>query len=224
MPDEYPLTVFLVDDDASVRDSAALLLSLRGYRTALFANAEDFLRACQPSWTGCLVTDLRMPGISGLELQAKLLARGIALPVIVITAHGDVASARAAFRSAAVDFLQKPYDDDQLVEAIEAAFARERGRLALAVETQRRTQAVSDLSEREREVVRLMTRGLSHREIGQQLGISPRTVEAHKARLMRKLGVANLAELIRLAGDTEPAAVAGAPGPAAPAAARPQDR
>lgn len=199
MADDIPLTVFLVDDDASVRDSAALLLSLRGYRTAVFASAEDFLRTWQPSWAGCLVTDLRMPGKSGLELQDELATRGVGLPVVVITAHGDVASARAAFRNAAVDFLQKPYDDDQLVAAIDAAFARERRRLASAVEARRREEAVAELSERERDVMLLMARGLSHREIGEQLGISPRTVEAHKARLMRKLGAGNLAELIRLA-------------------------
>jgi FixJ family two-component response regulator len=199
MADDTALTVFLVDDDAAVRDSAALLLSLRGYRTALFASAEDFLRTWQPSWTGCLVTDLRMPGKSGLELQQELAARGVALPVVVITAHGDVASARAAFRNAAVDFLQKPYDDDQLVAAIESAFARERARLDSVLETRRREAAVAELSERERDVMLLMARGLSHGEIGHQLGISPRTVEAHKARLMRKLGAANLAELIRIA-------------------------
>lgn len=195
------LTVFLVDDDASVRDSTALLLSLRGFRTAVFANAENFLGAYRPTWFGCLVTDLRMPGLSGLDLQAELQRRGVDLPVIVITAHGDVSSARTAFRNAALDFLQKPYDDDQLVAAIQVAFERELRRMSLAESARHRLQALAAVSEREREVMLLMAEGLSHKQVGERLGISPRTVEAHKARLMRKVGAESLADLIRLAED-----------------------
>jgi FixJ family two-component response regulator len=191
-------TVFIVDDDASVRDSISLLLSLRGYRTAVFARAEDFLHSLQPQWAGCLLTDIRMPGMSGLELQSELAKRGLPLPVVVISAHGDVATARAAFKGNALDFLQKPYDDEQLCVAIDAAFERERQRIAaLAGEEQRRTR-LADLSAREHEVTMLLARGLNNREIAEHLGISPRTVEAHKARLMQKLGAANLAELIRI--------------------------
>jgi FixJ family two-component response regulator len=199
-------TVFIVDDDASVRDSIALLLSLRGYRTAVFARAEDFLHALQPDWAGCLLTDIRMPGLSGLELQAELVRRGVALPVVVVTAHGDVASARVAFRSNAVDFLQKPYDDEQLCAAIETAFARERQRIEADAHRSLRATRLADLSAREREVTALLARGLNNREVGAQLGISPRTVEAHKARLMRKLGTSNLAELIRAIDPAEPPA------------------
>jgi FixJ family two-component response regulator len=192
------LTVFIVDDDPSVRDSIALLLSLRGFRTAVFARAEDFLQALQPGWCGCLLTDLRMPGKSGLELQTELARREVPLPVVILTAHGDVEAARAAFIGNAVDFLQKPYDDEQLCAAIETAFARERQRLSADTQAQARKARIAALSAREHEVTVLLARGLNNREIGEQLGISPRTVEAHKARLMRKLGATNLADLIRM--------------------------
>jgi FixJ family two-component response regulator len=116
-------TVFVIDDDASVRDSLSLLLSLRGHATATFASAEDFLAAVQPQWRGCIVLDIRMPGMSGLELQRCLADAGLTLPVIVITAHGDVAAARQAFLADAVDFIEKPFDGDQLLQAIETALA-----------------------------------------------------------------------------------------------------
>lgn len=201
--DDRRFTVYIVDDDASVRDSIALLLSLRGYRTAIFACAEDFLRALEVPETqgaGCLLTDIRMPGMSGLDLQTELARRNLLLPVIVITAHGDVEAARTAFKNQAVDFLQKPYDDEQLCAAIDAGFARERERLAAAADDQQRCARVAELSVREREVTALLARGLSNREVGKTLGISPRTVEVHKARLMRKLGAGNLAELIQAVG------------------------
>lgn len=192
-------TVFLVDDDPAIRDSLSLLLGLRGYRTALFACAEDFLRALGADWAGCVVADIRMPGMSGLELQAELADRGPRLPVVIITAHGEVSSARTAFKSNAVDFLEKPFDDEQLIAAIDAAFLRERDRRTETVDKARRERLLAALSEREREVMALLTLGLHNREIGVRLGISPRTVEVHKARIMSKLGVRNLAELIRVA-------------------------
>jgi RNA polymerase sigma factor (sigma-70 family) len=192
-------TVFIVDDDASVRDSLALLLSLRGYRTALFACAEDFLRALDGAWIGCVVVDIKMPGMSGLELQVALADRGVQLPVLIITAHGDVASTRAAFKSRAVDFLEKPLDHDQLVRAIEDALGRERDRVASRIQQEQRGAHLAALSDREREVMALIVQGLHNREIGDRLGISPRTVEVHKARIMAKLNIGTLAELIRLA-------------------------
>jgi RNA polymerase sigma factor (sigma-70 family) len=195
----HQCTVFIVDDDASVRDSLALLLSLRGYRTALFACAEDFLRALDEEWVGCVVADIKMPGMTGLELQEALVARGVRLPVLIITAHGDVASTRAAFKSRAVDFLEKPLDDDQLVAAIEGALACERDRLQAREAHEKRDARLSALSEREKEVMALIVQGLHNREVASQLGISPRTVEVHKARIMSKLDIGSLAELIRLA-------------------------
>ncbi len=189
------LTVYVVDDDAAVRDSLALMLGLAGYRTALFAHAEAFLTAWRAEWAGCVVADLRLPGKSGLELQAELRARGAMLPFIIITAHGDVPSARSAFQADAVDFLEKPFDHAQLRAAIETAFSREDARLARAGDAAR----LAALTAREREVLELAAKGLHAKEIGTALGISPRTVEVHKTRIMEKLGARNLAELVRFA-------------------------
>jgi FixJ family two-component response regulator len=189
------LTVYVVDDDAGVRDSLALMLGLAGYRTALFAHAEAFLAAWRAEWAGCVVADLRLPGKSGLELQAELRARGAMLPFIIITAHGDVPSARSAFQADAVDFLEKPFDHAQLRAAIETGFSREDARLARAGDAAR----LAALTAREREVLDLAAKGLHAKEIGSALGISPRTVEVHKTRIMEKLGARNLAELVRFA-------------------------
>jgi FixJ family two-component response regulator len=193
------LTVYVVDDDASVRDSLALMLGLAGYRTALFADAEALLVSWRAEWAGCVVADLRLPGRSGIELQTELRNRGSALPVVIMTAHGDVASARAAFHGAAVDFLEKPFDHAQLRAAIDKAFAREQHRLALSDERAADAAKLAALTPREREVLEQAARGLHAKEIGSALGISPRTVEVHKTRIMEKLGVRNIAELVRFA-------------------------
>jgi RNA polymerase sigma factor (sigma-70 family) len=193
------LTVYIVDDDASVRDSLALMLGLAGYSTTLFADAEALLDAWRADWAGCVVADLRLPGRSGTELQMELRNRGSTLPVVIITAHGDVPAARAAFHAEAVDFIEKPFDQAQLRAAIEKAFAREERRLTLAEERSADAAKLAALTPREREVLEHAARGLHAKEIGAALGISPRTVEVHKTRIMEKLGVRNVAELVRLA-------------------------
>ena len=189
------LTVYIVDDDAAVRDSLSLMLGLGGYSTALFADAEALLAAWREDWAGCVVADLRLPGKSGLELQAELRARGAALPVIIMTAHGDVPSARTAFQAHAIDFLEKPFDHAQLRAAIDTAFSREGSRLQRDGDAAK----LAALTVREREVLEHAAKGLHAKEIAAALGISPRTVEVHKSRLMEKLGARNLAELVRLA-------------------------
>jgi FixJ family two-component response regulator len=189
------LTVYIVEDDAAVRDSLSLMLGLAGYNTALFADAEAFLAAYRDDWAGRVVADLRLPGKSGLELQAELRARASSLPFIVMTAHGDVPSARTAFQAQAVDFLEKPFDHAQLRTAIENAFSREQLRLARAAELAK----LATLTGREREVLEHAAQGLHAKEIAAALGISPRTVEVHKTRIMEKLGVRNVAELVRFA-------------------------
>lgn len=191
-------TVFIVDDDAAVRDSLSLLLSLRGYATAVFACAEAFLGALQPHWRGCVVADIRMPGMSGLDLQLALADHPARLPVIVITGHGDIAAARQAFKAQAVDFLEKPFDDDQLVRAIDAALQRLAGTIDTPSLLGSRPSAAA-LSAREREVMSLVIEGLDNKTLGARLGISARTVEVHKSRMMAKLGARSLAELIRIA-------------------------
>lgn len=195
---QHDLTVFIVDDDPSVRDALGLLLGVRGYRTAMFASGEAFLQSWQPAWRGCMLIDIRMSGMDGLSLQMELRRRGWGLPVIIMSGHGDVSMARAAFKADAVDFLEKPFDDVKLIAAIDEALARAR---SVHSEQQRRSRSVSLLSEltpREREVMQLVVTGRHNREIGPALGISVRTVEVHKARLMAKLGVDNVADLVRI--------------------------
>jgi FixJ family two-component response regulator len=188
-------TVFIVDDDPAVRDALSLLLSLRGFATAVFACAEDFLGALSSHWRGCVLADIRMPGMSGLDLQQALASHPAKLPVIIITGHGDVAAARQAFKANAVDFIEKPFDNDVLVQAIERALA--------GLELERGADAIqgarSTLSARERQVMDLVVEGLDNGLIGERLGISARTVEVHKSRVMGKVGARNLAELIRIA-------------------------
>ncbi len=195
---QHDLTVFIVDDDPSVRDALGLLLGVRGYRTAMFASGEAFLQSWQPAWRGCMLIDIRMSGMDGLSLQMELKRRGWGLPVIIMSGHGDVSMARAAFKADAVDFLEKPFDDGKLIAAIDEALARAR---SVHSEEQRRSRSASLLSEltpREREVMQLVVMGRHNREIGPALGISVRTVEVHKARLMAKLGVDNVADLVRI--------------------------
>ena len=198
------LTVYVVDDDPGVRDSLGLMLGLAGYRTALFADAESFLAAWRPEWSGCLVADLRLPGKTGVELQAALRERGASLPVVIITAHGDVPSARTAFQAEAVDFIEKPFDVEQVKAAIEKAFDRESRRLARDRERAADAERLAQLTSREREVLEHAARGLHAKEIAAALGISPRTVEVHKTHIMAKLGVRNVAELVRFALAAEP--------------------
>lgn len=198
MAERRALAVYVVDDDASIRDSLALMLGLAGYATRLFADAESFLVAFEPGWAGCVVADLRLPGLSGLELQARVRSRGSAIPFVIITAHGDVPAARTAFRAQAVDFIEKPFDDAQLRDAIETAFALETERLAGAELRQADAARLARLTPREREVLEHVVNGLHAKEIASALGISPRTVEVHKMRIMEKLDVRNIAELVRL--------------------------
>lgn len=191
------MTVYIVDDDPSVRDSLSLMLGLAGYRVAIYADAEAFLDAWRESWSGCVLADLRLPGTSGIELQAALRDRASALPVVIMTAHGDVPTARKAFQADAVDFLEKPFDHSQLLEAIRTAFALEERRLQRADSARVASEKLGSLTPRERQVLEHAARGLHAKEIGRALSISPRTVEVHKARIMEKLGVRNVAELVR---------------------------
>jgi two-component system response regulator FixJ len=191
-------TVFLIDDDPGVRDSLSLLLSLKGIRTQPFASAESFIETYRPEWTGCVLTDLRMPGMTGLELQTLLRERRMEVPVVVLTAHGDVATARAALKNGAFDFLEKPVDDAMLLDVLHNALRADRARRMAATERSSTEQRLERLTDREREILALIAAGHQNREIAAQLGISPRTVEVHKARVMEKLECRSLAELIRM--------------------------
>jgi RNA polymerase sigma factor (sigma-70 family) len=191
-------TVYLVDDDEAVRDSLSLLLSLSGFSVRSFESAEQFLGAYEPDWAGCLVLDIRMQGMDGLELQRVLNAGNSRLPIIVITAHGDVSMAREALKAGAIDFLEKPIDDQLLIANVSAALDRNAQARSAASRSAEREQKMARLTVREREVMHLVAAGRHAREIAAELNISPRTVEVYKARMMEKLQVRNISELIRV--------------------------
>ena len=191
-------TIFMVEDDQSVRDALGLWLGMKGYPVAIYADAESFLEVYRPEWRGCLLIDIRMPGMDGLALQKQLLERGCRIPAIIMTGHGDVDSAREAFRAQAIDFLEKPIDHLKLMGAIEEAFARqadEQGKDRRCAEFDR---LLANLTPREKEVMDLVVERRHNREIAEILGISARTVEVHKARMMAKLQSENVHDLIRL--------------------------
>ncbi len=195
---KHDLTVFIVDDDASVRDALSLLFGVRGYRTAVFAGAGDFMKAWQPNWMGCLLVDIRMPGMDGLALQERLLEMGCPLPVVVISGHGDVDSARRAFRASAIDFLEKPIDHGKMIEAVEQAFRSQHLLRERMLGCEKAVRLLELLTPREHEVMKLVIGGHHNREIAQKLAISVRTVEVHKAHVMSKLNVDSVADLVRL--------------------------
>ena len=190
-------TVFLIDDDASVRDSLSLLLSLKGIRTQPFASAEAFLETYRPESRGCVLTDLQMPEMSGLDLQQALHRRGILLPVVVLTAHGDVRTTRLAMKNGAFDFLEKPVNDEILLDILINAIREDNQRYDANRSELGARSRFERLTPREREVLDLLVEGLSQREIAVRLEISPRTVEVYKARMMEKLQCRSFAELIR---------------------------
>ena len=191
-------TVYVVEDDASVRDALGLLLGTLGYSVAMYADAETFLEVFRRDARGCLLVDIRMPGMDGLALQRRLVDMGATLPVIVMTGHGDIESVREAFRAQAVDFLEKPIDHDQLTRAIGEAFARQASEQEKERLREEFAQLLARLTPREKEVMELVVAGLHNREIAVELKISARTVEVHKARMMTKLRVDNIPQLVRL--------------------------
>lgn len=189
--------VHLIDDDDAVRASLALLISTVGLRTQLWSDPEQFVREFDRQSIGVIVLDVRMPGISGLTVLDQLMAQGVDQPVIMLTGHGTVDMCRRAFKSGAAEFLEKPVDDEQLLEALQNAIRSH-------VKSRQRHQGDSharsryaQLSEREREVLGLIVEGLTNKEIGRALTLSPRTVETHRARLFAKLETESLAQLIR---------------------------
>lgn len=196
--------VYLVDDDPSVRDALMLLLSLRNIPARPFDDAESLIDELTTDHRGCVLSDLKMPGKSGLELLSELIAKNIRLPIVILTAHGDVATTRAALRGGAFDFLEKPVDEDILVDVLTHALAEEARSFSRQRETDAHRARVSTLTPREREVFRLLGGGYQNREIAVELGISPRTVEVYKARMMEKLDCQTIADVVRLAVIVEP--------------------
>lgn len=189
--------VFLIDDDADVREALALLLRTLGYAVQAFDGAAAFLQREPAGAQGCVVTDVRMAGLSGLQLLERLQADPQPLPVVVITGHGDVSVCRRAFRGGAVDFLTKPVDEQALLEAVQAGMARLEESAALHAQRTQASAKLEQLSAREDEILRLIADGLSTKEIARRLELSPRTVEKHRAGIAFKLGTGSVAEMVR---------------------------
>ena len=205
---EAPL-VHIVDDDASVRDSLMVLLELAGYAVRAYDSAVAFLQAASDRTAGCVLTDVQMPELNGLELQRRMSEQGIRLPVIVMTGHGDVPIAVEAMKAGAADFLEKPFGDEQLLTAVSGAVAinrRVRDEAAAVADTMRR---LATLTPREREVLGHLVAGQPNKTIAYDLGSSPRTVEVHRARVMEKMGARSLPELVRMTIAAEHAKASG---------------
>ncbi len=192
--------VHVVDDEASIRDSLALLLRSVGLASRTFADAKSFLAAYEPRANCCLVVDVRMPGMSGIELQDALRARAATLPVIIITGHGDIAMAVRAMKAGAADFIEKPFHDQTLLDAVHRALERSSGSNAARDSDPAALHArLATLSPREREVMIQVVDGRPNKVVATRLGLSTRTVEVHRAKVMEKIGARSLAELVRAA-------------------------
>jgi RNA polymerase sigma factor (sigma-70 family) len=189
--------IHLIDDDAAVRDSLALLIGTVGLRVQTWADPQEFMRSFDRQSIGAIVLDVRMPGISGLTVLDTLVAQGVDQPVIMLTGHGTVELCRRAFKSGAAEFLEKPVDDEVLLEALQNAVRQHVRSRERHQANQQAREHYAQLSEREREVLGLIVEGLTNKEIGRALGLSPRTVETHRANLFSKLQVDSLAHLIR---------------------------
>ena len=191
--------VHVVDDDAAVRRSVAFMLKTSGHRVETYESGSDFIKATAHLEDGCILLDIRMPGMDGLEVQSALQEKGIGLPVIIMAGHGDVTLAVRAMKAGAVDFIEKPFDKLALLASLKEGFER----LSRKEVTQDRSRAASvrlqALTPREREVLDGLARGLPNKTIAYDLGISPRTVEIHRANLMGKLGVGSLSEALKIA-------------------------
>ena len=191
-------TVVVVDDDPGVRDSLSMLLESVGLTHRLYATAKDFLADVDQIHSGCLVLEIRMPGMSGLELQSKLREHNIALPIIFITGHGDINMAVKAMRLGALDFITKPYHEQELLDRIHEALEYENNSRKQLHEHHELVARINSLSDREREVFERVAAGQANKVIASDLGISERTVEVHRAQAMRKLDARTLAEVVRI--------------------------
>jgi RNA polymerase sigma factor (sigma-70 family) len=196
-------TVFIVDDDAAVRDSLTLMIEQAGMHVQSFENAKTFLNAYQPNFFGCVIIDVKMPGMDGLQLQEELAWRKILLPVIFLTGHGDIPMSVRAIKGGAIDFLTKPVIREKLLICVRAAFTEAKKRLSDATQNREIATCLTKLTRREREVMLLAVQGHSNKEIGSYLGISYRTVEIHKSKIMQKTGANNLLDLARIARESE---------------------
>ena len=203
--------VYLVDDDEAVRRSVSFMLRTSGYIVKTFATGADLLDAAPELLPGCILLDVRMPGVDGIEVQHRLAKLGVFLPVIVMTGHGDINVAVQAMKAGAIDFIEKPFERAVLENALKEGFERGQSEARNHARLDKATARLNVLTARENEVLQGLTRGHPNKTIGAELGISPRTVEIHRANLMMKLEVGSLSEALRIAfaarlGDAEDAA------------------
>ena len=192
---ETAQTVFVIDDDEAVRDAVCMLLTASGLDAEGYPSADAFLESFDPRREGCLVLDIRMPGLDGMQLQEKLRDIGSVLPIIFITGHGNVPMAVKAMRGGAVDFLQKPFNDGELLARVRQGLERDRELRQAAGTRAQVLQRMRSLTAREEEVLNLLVQGLSSKQIASELGVSPRTVEVHRGRVMEKMDCRSIAEL-----------------------------
>ena len=191
-------TVFVIDDEEAVRNSIRMMLERQGYVVGAFASAEAYLEAIGPGASGCIVCDVRLGGLSGLDLQRELLERKCRLPLLLITGHGDIEMAVTAVKRGAFDFIEKPFQDTRLYTSVALALSSDREQAAKEEEIAALASRLAELSDRQRQVMELLIDGLSNKEIGKRLGISPRTVETYRAFVMAKTGASSLAELVKM--------------------------
>ena len=191
--------IHIVDDEEAIRRSAGFMLKTSGFSVATYASGIAFLREVRHAEPGCILLDVRMPEMDGLEVQQALLERGVAMPVIILTGHGDVSIAVRAMKAGAVEFIEKPFEKAVLLEAINVAFERLEDSEKRAARAADAAVMIAALTGRERDVLKGLAEGLPNKTIAYDLGISPRTVEVHRANLMTKLGVRSLSEALRIA-------------------------
>jgi FixJ family two-component response regulator len=200
--------VFVVDDDLSVRESLELLICCEGWQARTFASAQEFLACPRALIPSCLVLDISLPGINGLDLQKRIAVERTDMPIIFITGYGDVPMTVQAMKAGAVEFLTKPFNDDVLLTAIRAALERSRVALSLEAEMRALRDRYASLSQREREVMALVVSGLLNKQVGGELGISETTVKAHRGKLIQKMKANSLADLVKMATRLRPAPAA----------------
>jgi FixJ family two-component response regulator len=192
-------TVFVIDDDASIRKSLSRLLRSAGYTSETFSSAEEFLRRGHFDGVGCILLDVKMPGLSGMDLQEELNKADYHMPIVFVTGHGDIPMTVEAMKKGAVDFLTKPFDGEELLQALRAAIGKDLNARAERTEVYEIRRLIELLTPRENEVLRYVVTGMLNKQIALDLGIAEKTVKVHRGRVMEKLGVDSVAELVRLA-------------------------